>query len=91
MASLDRGVARSPFRGDLRAFIATDDHPDLVGRLQPSIRGTGAFRQFPNELEGWPHEASRWHAVDDDRRIGRARAWLAAFGYRPEPCSAPPA
>lgn len=70
---------------DLRAFVATVSHPDVAERLDRAIRGKGAFRRFRQELHRWPHEASRWHAFTDDRRIGRARAWLADAGYRSDP------
>lgn len=73
---------------DLRAFLATVDHPDVVDRLERALGGgRGAFRRFRNELDRWPHEASRWHAFTDDRRAGRARAWLAEAGYRADPTS----
>jgi hypothetical protein len=76
---------------DLRAFIVTVSDPDLRDRLDRSIRAKGAFRRFRGVLEGWPEEASRWHAFNDDRRVGRARAWLAEAGYRAESRPTPPA
>lgn len=67
---------------DMRVFITTVSDTDLVERLERSIRGRAAFRRFRDELERSPAEASRWHAFNDDRSIGRARAWLAEAGYR---------
>ena len=76
---------------DLRAFILTVDDPGLRERLERSIHGKGAFRRFRSVLERWPHEASRWHAFNDDRRLGRARAWVAEAGYRIGSPPTPPA
>ena len=72
----------------MRAFIATLSDVELVEGLERSLRGKGAFRRFRNELDRDPIEASRWHAFKDDRSIGRARAWLAEAGYRPDRTSA---
>jgi hypothetical protein len=76
---------------DLRAFISTVSDPHLRERLERSIQGKGAFRRFRSVLDRWPNEASRWHAFNDDRRVGRARAWLAEAGYHTESPPAPPA
>lgn len=74
---------------DLRAFISTVGDAHLRERLERSIQRKGAFRRFRSVLDGWPDEASRWHAFNDDRRVGRARAWLAEAGLRAESPPAP--
>jgi len=33
-------------------------------------------------LHRWPDETARWYAFSEDRRLGRARQFLAAEGYR---------
>ena len=67
---------------DLTAFVATLDDPEVAAQLQRTLERKGAFRRFRQELDRWPHEASRWHAFRDDRTVGRARSWLADEGYR---------
>jgi hypothetical protein len=63
-------------------FITTVTDPRLAGRLHDAIAGTGAFRRFHDELSRNEAEYTRWHRWRDDRRLGRARAWLAEHGYR---------
>ena len=63
-------------------FITTVADPRLAGRLHDAIAGTGAFRRFHDELRSNDDEYTRWHRWRDDRRLGRARAWLAEHGYR---------
>ena len=63
-------------------FITTVADPRLAGRLSDAIAGTGAFRRFHDELSRNDDEYTRWHRWRDDRRLGRARAWLAEHGYR---------
>lgn len=63
-------------------FITTVTDPLLAGRLSDAIAGTGAFRRFHDELSRNDDECTRWHRWRDDRRLGRARAWLAEHGYR---------
>jgi hypothetical protein len=74
---------------DMQDFIATVDD-DLADGLAVAIQGKGAFRRFRDVLNRSPHEMSRWLAFSDDRRVGRARAWLAGVGYRPVAQSVPP-
>jgi hypothetical protein len=54
----------------------------LVGMLQVAIDGPGAFRRFKNVLSDRPEDREAWFAFSEDRRRGRARAWLADAGYR---------
>ncbi len=67
---------------DMESFIASVDDPDRAERLARAIAGRGAFRRFKDELARWPGELERWYALSEDRQRGRARAWLAAAGYR---------
>ena len=54
-----------------------------AGRAGVDSEGGGAFRRFKDVLHRWPDLVDRWYGFSDDRRIGRARAWLADAGYRP--------
>jgi hypothetical protein len=74
---------QGPRAGDatMEDFIATVTDPRLAGRLHDAIAGTGAFRRFHDELSRNDDEFTRWHHWRDDRRLGRARAWLAEQGY----------
>jgi hypothetical protein len=64
-------------------FIETVPDSDRAGRLSSAISGRGAFRRFKDVLALWPAELDRWFVFSDERRSGRARAWLAAAGYAP--------
>ncbi|MDP1793538.1 MAG: UPF0158 family protein [Acidimicrobiales bacterium] len=68
---------------DMRDFIRSVDDPRLADRLSRATDGKGAFRRFRDALDRSPDEMSRWQAFSDDRRLGRARAWLAEQGLRP--------
>jgi hypothetical protein len=68
---------------DMQDFVASIRDDDIADRLSIAIQGKGAFRRFRDVLDRWPDEASRWYAFSEDRRFGRARAWLADAGYRP--------
>jgi Uncharacterised protein family (UPF0158) len=67
---------------DMELFIASVEDPVRAERLAIAIRGRGAFRRFKDELACWPGELERWHALAEERQLGRARSWLAAAGYR---------
>lgn len=69
--------------GDMELFIATVEDPTIIDRLEIAIRGKGAFRRFKDVLARWPEELQRYFAFSSERQLGRARAWLAAAGYRP--------
>jgi hypothetical protein len=68
---------------DMELFIATLDRPEIADRLQIAISGKGAFRRFKDVLSRWPEEFERYCLLSNERQRGRARAWLAAEGYRP--------
>jgi hypothetical protein len=63
-------------------FITTVTDPRLAGCLHDALAGKGAFRHFHDELSRNEDEYTRWHRWRDDRRLGRARVWLAERGYR---------
>ncbi|MDT5102972.1 MAG: hypothetical protein QOI25_485 [Mycobacterium sp.] len=68
---------------DMERFIATVTDPEIADRLEIAITGTGAFHRFKDVLSRWPEELGRYLMLRDERQRGRARAWLAAEGYRP--------
>jgi hypothetical protein len=68
---------------DMERFIATVEDPTIVDRLEIAITGKGAFRRFKDVLSRWPEELQRYFLFISERQVGRARAWLAATGYRP--------
>jgi hypothetical protein len=68
---------------DMELFIATVDEPAIVDRLEIAINGKGAFRRFKDVLSRWPEVLERYYLLSNERQRGRARAWLAAAGYRP--------
>ncbi|MHB8318749.1 MAG: UPF0158 family protein [Acidimicrobiales bacterium] len=71
--------------GDMEDFIDALSDEDRADRLSNAISGRGAFHRFKDVLERWPGELDAWYAFSDERRRGRARAWLAAAGYSPRP------
>jgi hypothetical protein len=68
---------------DMVDFIATRQDHNLTDRLEIALDGRGAFRRFKNVLARWPDDEDDWYRFSEDRRRGRARAWLADAGYRP--------
>jgi hypothetical protein len=66
---------------DMQDFIATVDDPSIAERLTIAIDGKGAFRRFRDLLQRWENIEDDWYRFADERRRGRARAWLAAAGY----------
>ncbi len=68
---------------DMEWFIGGLDNPDAADRLSIAISGRGAFRRFKDVLARWPDLFDRWSDFSEDRRRGRARAWLAEAGYTP--------
>ena len=76
--------SRAGYR-DMELFIDLVEDPHLADRLGWSIQGRGAFRRFKDVLADWPDLLERWYGFTDERHRGRARAWLAAEGYAPDP------
>jgi hypothetical protein len=68
---------------DMENFIESVPDPRRRDMLEVAIAGRGAFRRFKDVLARWPGELERWHLFSDERRRGRARAWLAGEGHRP--------
>jgi hypothetical protein len=64
-------------------FIATRSSSDLSVRLEIAVDGRGAFGRFRRVLDDWPHDRDDWIQFSEERRQGRARAWLASQGYQP--------
>jgi hypothetical protein len=67
---------------DMVDFIDTVTDEDRADRLGIAIQGRGAFGRFKRVLDRWPEELTRWFGFSDERKRGRARAWLADAGYR---------
>jgi hypothetical protein len=74
---------------DMQEFVAGIHHPDLAERLERAIHGRGAFRKFRDALHRHPDLERRWLTFSDDRRRGRARAWLSDAGYAVGPRQPP--
>lgn len=87
--AVDSTAWRDGYR-DMERFIDTVEDPARADRLAIAISGRGAFRRFKDVLARWPGELDRWHAYSEERRRGRARAWLAATGRRPRVPAQPP-
>jgi hypothetical protein len=68
---------------DMSDFIGTVEDGELSERLDDAIKGKGAFRRFGDRLRPHEHEWARWRRFKAERDLGRARAYLAAAGYRP--------
>ena len=74
--------SRSGYR-DMVWFIENLDDSQFADRLARAISGRGAFRRFKATFSDRPDLMTRWHALSNDRKRGRARSWLAAEGYTP--------
>ena len=68
---------------DMALFVTTVSETDPAALLGRALEGKGAFRRFRNHLVRYPDLEQRWYVFADERRRGRARAWLAEHGYRP--------
>jgi hypothetical protein len=66
---------------DMRDFAAEQDDPVVSELLLDAIDGRGAFSRFRRVLDRRPEYDSAWLAFTDERRLGRARSWLADAGY----------
>jgi hypothetical protein len=66
---------------DMADFAARQRDVDLRERLQRAIEGQGAFRRFRDLVQD-EDLAEQWHVFSADRRVGRAREFLAAEGIR---------
>jgi hypothetical protein len=79
---VEREGSRSGYR-DMEDFIETVTDPRRISALVRAIDGRAPFRRFKDALAGWPGELDRWLAFSEERRLGRARAYLAEAGYTP--------
>lgn len=70
---------------DMEDFIDSVADAGRSDRLSIAISGRGAFRRFKDTLARWSGELERWYVFSDERKRGRARAWLAEAGYTPGP------
>jgi hypothetical protein len=68
---------------DMEDFIVSIRDQTVADLLGVAIDGRGAFRRFKDTLARWPEQEDDWYRFSDERRRGRARAWLADAGYRP--------
>ncbi|GAB3243079.1 UPF0158 family protein [Nocardioides dilutus] len=81
---VDSQGSRAGYR-DMERFIAGLNDPAAAHALERALDGRGPFRRFSQTLDRWPHLIDPWLAYADERKRGRARAWLAAEGYRAQP------
>lgn len=79
---IDGEGSRAGYR-DMEEFIARLDEAGVADRLDAAIHGPRAFRRFKDTLAQWPDLLDEWYALSEERRAGRARAWLADQGYTP--------
>jgi hypothetical protein len=61
---------------DMAAFAARQHDEPLRHRLEQAMQGNGAFRRF-RDLVHKEDLAAQWYAFSTDRRLGRAREFLA--------------
>jgi hypothetical protein len=64
---------------DMAAFAQRQHDEALRQRLEQVIQGKGAFRRFRDLVHG-EDLAEQWEAFSTDRRMGRAREFLAGEG-----------
>ncbi len=69
---------------DMQDFVAAVTNPSAADLLAVAIEGRGAFRRFKDVVRRFPDLEDDWYRFSDERRHGRARAWLAHAGYRPQ-------
>lgn len=66
---------------DVAGFMETVGDQQLARRLDDTIDGSGAFARFRGVPQEAPLERDAWYAFSEDRRTGRARAWLRDDGF----------
>lgn len=76
----DRTGSREGWR-DMAIFAERQRDAALRERLERAIEGRGAFRRF-RDLVHDEDLADQWYAFSTDRRLGRAREFLASRGIR---------
>jgi len=85
----DRWLVVPPLGGrdayrDMQDFVSSVANPSAADLLAVAIEGRGAFRRFKDIIRRYPDLEDDWYRFSDERRHGRARAWLAHAGYRPQ-------
>ncbi|NCL76583.1 hypothetical protein AIIKEEIJ_04064 [Rhodococcus sp. YH1] len=78
-------VGSRPGYRDMEVFLDSVADPALAEQLRIALGGRGAFRRFKDVLSQSPNEFHRYRLFSDERRAGRARAWLTDQGYRVRP------
>ncbi|MHC1561773.1 UPF0158 family protein [Actinomycetospora sp. C-140] len=81
---IERVGARDGYR-DMALFADALAEPVVADRLRRALDGRGAFHRFRAVLDRWPDHIGSWRTYSDERRRGRARAWLADAGYAAVP------
>jgi hypothetical protein len=66
---------------DMAAFAQRQRDAALRERMERAIEGRGAFGRF-RDLVHDENLAEQWYAYSADRKIGRAREFLAGEGIR---------
>jgi hypothetical protein len=66
---------------DMEDFVDTLPGPEWRDRLRIAFDGRGASRRVRDALARVPHDRTHRSTFSDERRRGRARAWLAGQGY----------
>jgi hypothetical protein len=79
----ERTGSRDGWR-DMAVFAERQHDAALRQRLERAIEGRGAFHRF-RDLVHQESVADQWYAFSADRRLGRAREFLAAQGIRVGP------
>ncbi len=68
---------------DMEEFALELDDAELGDRLERAIHGRGAFGRFRRLVDEHPDIQGAWRIHAEQRRLGRARTWLADRGCRP--------
>lgn len=76
-------LGSGPGYRDMRDFIGFVTDDELAGRLDVAIQGKGAFRRFKDTLSSNERWWGAWLTFSNERKLGRARWWLADEGLRP--------
>ncbi|MFH0968630.1 MAG: UPF0158 family protein, partial [Methanobacteriota archaeon] len=65
---------------DMEGFIENIEDPQIRGRAEDTIRGSGAFRRFREFIGEYPELETRWYTWKDERARVRATDWLDEEG-----------
>ncbi len=76
---VDSQGSRDSYR-DMETLTGTVNDRTQARRLDAALSGRGPFRWFKNTVAAWPDELERWYGWSEERRLGRARKWLADAG-----------